>query len=58
MLPGVVVPPPNMDPVRVPDNIWLTAPLPEVQTTPQTLDWSAQDNNPFSESRAQTRMPV
>ncbi|GMK57851.1 hypothetical protein CspeluHIS016_0406850 [Cutaneotrichosporon spelunceum] len=49
MLPGVVVPPPNLDPVRVPDNIWLTAPLPEVQTTTtQTLDWSAQDTNPFN----------
>ncbi|BEJ09822.1 hypothetical protein CcaverHIS641_0607370 [Cutaneotrichosporon cavernicola] len=48
MLPGVVVPPPNMDPVRVPDNIWLTAPLPEVQTAPQPLDWSAQDTNPFN----------
>lgn len=53
MLPGVMTAPPPPAPAetaRVPDNIWLTAPLPEVQAGQQTLttDWTLP-NDTFSE---------
>ncbi|KAL1406276.1 Transcriptional regulator of nonfermentable carbon utilization [Vanrija albida] len=40
---------PAAEPVRVPDNIWLTAPLPEVQPAPvQLTDWAIPANDPFN----------
>jgi hypothetical protein len=47
MLPGVVAgPPQTIEPTRVPDNIWLTAPLSD---TAPLADWSIP-SDPFSES--------
>lgn len=49
MLPGVL-PLQQVQPERIPDNIWLTTPMVDAQPPPQPLqDWNLQQNNePFN----------